>query len=188
MRRGALRALRWEDVNLETGEAVSRGNDNKGRRDTIVKIKPAVKLLLKLKPADTSKCPLVFPWRHAETWLDHELLAIQTAAGIDLPCTQSASHTCTPKCHSYTLHDFRRAHATFNYGRVTDRELQRQMGHASFATTRSYAKYAEAHRQSPYDAHLPKLAKAKAQGLKIANQKQNGGQEADNAGREAATA
>ena len=53
------------------------------------------------------------------------------------------------------------------------------MGHASFATTRSYAKYAEAHRQSPYDAHLPKLAKAKAQGLKVASEsleKQNGGQ------------
>lgn len=184
MRRGALLALRWTDVNLETGEAISRGSDNKGRKDVIVKIGAAVGLLAKLKPADTERHPQVFPWGHATTWLDHELLAIQQAAGIDLPCTSSDSHECTPKCSVYTLHDIRRSHATFNYGRVTDRELQRQMGHASFSTTRSYAKYAETHRQSTYDAHLSKLAKAKAQGLKV----QVGGQEADKSELEVATA
>jgi integrase len=123
--------------------------------------------------------PRVFPWDHATTWLDHELLVIQQAAGIHLPCTSSDSHDCTPKCHVYTLHDFRRAHATYMYGAVSDRELQRQMGHASFATTRSYAKYAEAHRQTPYNAYLPAFAKAKAQGLKLADIGPNGGQEAD---------
>ena len=117
---------------------------------------------------------MVFPWEHATTWLDHELMAIQQAAGIDLPCTSSASHECTPKCSVYTLHDFRRAHATYHYGRVTDRELQRQMGHASFATTRSYAKSSEAHRQSHYDAHLPTLAKAKALGLKLVDSQSSG--------------
>jgi integrase len=188
MRRGALLALRWQDVNLETGEAVSRGIDNKGRKDTIVKIGAAVGMLTKLKPADTKKCPLVFPWGHALTWLDHELMAIQTAAGIDLPCTSADSHTCTAKCSVYSLHDFRRAHATYNYGKVTDRDLQRQMGHASFQTTRSYAKYAETHRQSPYDPHLSKLAKATAQGLKVASAKPDGGQGADNARLESATA
>jgi integrase len=184
MRRGALLALRWEDVKLETGEAVSRGSDNKGRRDCIVKIQAAVGLLARLKGDD----PRVFPWDHAQTWLDHELMAIQTAAEIKLPCTSADSHTCTDKCHVYTLHDFRRAHATYHYGKVTDRELQRQMGHASFATTRSYAKYAETHRQSPYDVHLPTLAKAKAQGLKLAVESQDSGQAADKAQREAATA
>jgi integrase len=159
MRRGALLALRWEDVNLEKGEGVSRGSDNKGRKDVIVKIQASVGLLEKLKGDDAR----VVPWNHAQTWLDHELLAISTAAGIDLPCTSADSHRCTDKCHSYTLHDFRRAHAAYHYGKVNDRELQRQMGHASFATTRSYAKYAEAHRQTPYDVHLPKLARAKAQ-------------------------
>jgi integrase len=187
MRRGALLALRWEDVNLATGEAVSRGSDNKGRKDVIVKIQAAAGLLAKLKGDD----PRVFPWDHATTWFDHELMAIQQAAGIHLPCTAADSHTCTPKCHVYSLHDFRRAHATYHYGKVTDRELQRQMGHASFASTRSYAKYAEAHRQTPYDVHLPKLAKAKAQGLKLASdtiENQIGGQAADNARMEVATA
>jgi integrase len=105
MQRGALLALRWEDVDLEAGEAVSRGTDNKGKRDHIVKLGPAVALLAKLK----GNHPMVFPWNHATTWMDHELMAILQAAEIKLPCTASGSHECTPKCFVYTLHDFRRA-------------------------------------------------------------------------------
>jgi hypothetical protein len=126
--------------------------------------------------------PFVLPWEHVETWMDHEPMAIQEAAGIKLPCTLPTSHECTPNCFVYTLHDFWRAHATYNYGRVTDWELQRQMGQASFATTRSYAKYAESRRQSHYDAHVSKLVKAKSRGLKVAGgtvESQYGGYMAD---------
>jgi hypothetical protein len=65
------------------------------------------------------------------------------------------------------------------------------MGHASFATTRSYAKYAESHRQSVYDVHVSKLVKAKSQGLKVAGgtiESQNGGHTADKPRLEGATA
>src|SRR4051794_23925993 len=72
--------------------------------------------------------------------------------------------------------------------KVSDRELQRQMDHASFQTTRSYAKHAEVHRQSLYDVHLRTLAKAKSLGPKVASEKHDGGQEADNARLESATA
>ena len=47
------------------------------------------------------------------------------------------------------------AHATYNFGRVSDRDLQEQMGHASFNTTLRYIKYAEEHQQREYDVFLP---------------------------------
>ena len=81
-----------------------------------------------------------------------------------------------------TLHDFRRAHATYHYGEVTDRGLKRQIGNASDT------KYAETHRQTPYVVHRPTLAKAQAQGLKITSDKHVGGQAADNARMKSATA
>jgi hypothetical protein len=65
------------------------------------------------------------------------------------------------------------------------------MGHASFQTTRSYAKYADAHRQSAYDVHLPTVANAKAAGPKLAGQcenEQHVGPAADKPKKESATA
>jgi hypothetical protein len=107
MRRDALLAL-WEGVNLKTGEAVSRGSDNRDLKDAIVNVLASVGLLEKLKGIDAR----FFPWA-AQTWLDHELLAINTEAGIHLPCVDRQPY-CTDKCHSYTLYDFRRAHATYH--------------------------------------------------------------------------
>jgi integrase len=177
MRRSALLALKWADVDLATGTAVSRGSDNKGKRVHRVKIGPVTGLIEQLKGSDLR----VFPWDHALTWLDTQLLKIQQAAGINLPCVLDTPHECTPKCHAYSMHDFRRAHATYHYGKVPDRDLQQQMGHADFGTTRSYAKYAEAHQQAAYAYHLPAVAKAKAQGLRVLSEEadQTGGNTAD---------
>jgi integrase len=86
--------------------------------------------------------------------LDRTLAKIQQAAGIHLPCREDHEHT--PACHLYGFHSFRYAHATYNFGRVSDRDLQEQMGHASFTTTQRYIKYAEEHRRKQYDVFLPK--------------------------------
>lgn len=120
MRRGALLALKWTDVDLAAGTAKSRGKDNKGKRTHLVKLGPAGELLKSLEGSDAR----VFPWDHALTWFDAQLLAIQTAAGINLPCIVEGDHECTPSCFAYSMHDFRRAHATYHYGKVSDQDLQ----------------------------------------------------------------
>ena len=74
------------------------------------------------------------------------------------------------------MHDFRRAHATYHYGKVSDRDLQEHMGHANFATTRSYAKYAKAHQNAAYAYHLPEGAMQKALKLVNADKSKAGGQ------------
>lgn len=149
MRIGALLALRWEDVDLDRRVVWSRGKDNKAKRDMPHDIGVAEEFLREL-PADD---PRVFPWNHYRTTLYTIFHELQREAGIDLPCAESHDHT--PACHAYGFHDVRRAHATYNYGKVTDRALQQQMGHASFHTTQRYVKYAELHQTDAYEAHLP---------------------------------
>ncbi len=55
----------------------------------------------------------------------------------------------------YGFHDLRRPHATYNFGRVDDRDLQRQMGHAAFSTTQGYIAFAEKVASEECDAFLP---------------------------------
>lgn len=166
MRIGALLALRWEDVDLETGVVWSRGRDNKGKRDMPHDASGAVEFLRQL-PQDE---PRVFPWNHHRRTLDVVFHALQTAAGVRLSCPEQHQHT--DACHVYGFHDLRRAHATYNYGKVPDRALQQQMGHASFQTTQGYIRYAELHKGEAYPAHLP----SSLQGGKAApEQRENGG-------------
>ena len=150
MRIGALLALRWEDVDLDRGVVWSRGRDNKGKRDMQHDVQGAVEFLRLLPRID----PRVFPWNHHARRLHVAFHAIQRAAGIFLlTCPEKHDHT--PACHVYGFHDVRRSHATYNYGKVSDRALQQQMGHASFATTQQYIRYAELHQTDAYPAHLP---------------------------------
>ena len=149
MRIGALMALRWDDVDLDRGVVWSRGRDNKGKRDTKHDIQGAVEFLRLLPRID----PRVFPWNHHRRTLDVAFHAIQRAAGIVLTCPEKHEHT--DACRAYGFHDVRRSHATYNYGKVSDRALQQQMGHASFATTQQYIRYAELHQTDAYPAHLP---------------------------------
>jgi integrase len=85
---------------------------------------------------------------------------VQKAAGIHLPCREDHEHT--DACYLYGFHSFRYAHATYNFGRVSDRDLQEQMGHSTFRTTQRYNKYAEMHQQRAYDVFLPKSLKGNA--------------------------
>ena len=65
-------------------------------------------------------------------------------------------------CRLYGLHSSRYARATYNFGRVSDRDLQEQMGHSSFTTTQRYIKYAEQHREKTYDVFLAESLKRKS--------------------------
>jgi integrase len=160
MRKSALMSLLWEDVDLDAGVALSRYGDNKAKRDLHHKIGSITDLLANLfacrKPGETR----VFPWNYCSKGLDRTLARIHKTAGIHLPCREGHEHT--EACHLYGFHSFRYAHATYNFGRVSDRDLQEQMGHATFRTTQRYIKYAEMHQQRDYDVFLPKSLQVKA--------------------------
>lgn len=156
MRIGSLLAMRWEDVDLEAGIAISRARNNKGKRDQRHHVAAVVSLLEKIRGFD----PRVFPWNHDRRTLDVQFAKIQTKAGIHLTCPKQHEHT--DACHLYGFHSLRYAHATYNFGRVDERELQRQMGHASFETTKHYIKFAERHQERAYDVFLPKSLTASA--------------------------
>lgn len=153
IRIGSALKLKWEDVHFDDGIAVSQPQDNKAGRVTRHRIHKAVPALKELRAVQSVHSALVFPWEHDRTTLDNAFMRLQHAAGIHLPCPGEHSHT--PKCHVYGFHDIRRAHATYNYGRVSDAELQEQMAHRSFQTTQSYIKYAELQQEKAYDAYLP---------------------------------
>jgi integrase len=140
-------------VNFDFGWVFSRAEHNKSKKDNRHSIHLAIDVLHALyrirKPTDAH----VFPWNHDRTTLGNEFEKLQKLAGIHLPCP--GNHTHTSKCHVYGFHDIRRSHATYNYGRVDDAELQEQMGHASFQTTRQYIKFAKLHQHRPYNAFLP---------------------------------
>ena len=159
---GALLELRWDDVDLEAGIAISRAKHNKSKKDSRHKILAAVEVLRTLwrvrKPGESR----IFPWCHDRTTLMNEFERLQQTAGIHIHCPGDHQHT--PKCHVYGFHGFRYAPATYNYGRVTDAELQEQMGRASFQTTQRYIKYAKMHQERAYDVYLPESVKKAVNG------------------------
>ena len=145
----AALAIRWDQTDLDQGTIRSLARDNKGKRDMSHDITAAAPFLKAIE----SPAALLLPWNHARRTLDREFHRIQKAAEIHLDCPEDHEHGL--ECHLYGFHDLRRAHATYNYGKVDDRALQQQMGHASFLTTQSYIKYAQLHQRETYEAHLP---------------------------------
>ena len=99
-------ALRWDDLSLDKGTAITRYGDNKGRRDDVASLHPVVVEHLRRIADGAIDCPLVFYWPHHERtlWLDFH--AIQETAGVHLPCRENHIHT--PACHVYGFHDLRR--------------------------------------------------------------------------------
>jgi integrase len=99
-------ALRRDDLGAEAGVAITRHADNKGARDERVPLHPVVlDHLEKIR----SFSPVVFPWPYPREALYVQLLEIQQAAGIHLACPDAGTHECTPYCHAYSFHGFRRA-------------------------------------------------------------------------------
>lgn len=152
---GALLALRREDLDLTTGTAISRHEDNKGKRDAKVKLHSVVVEHLKKLPGFD---PLVFSWHHGDRQVYDEFHAIQAAAGINLPCEKKHEHT--DCCHLYGFHDFRRAFATMNASRLTADALQHLMQHKSYTTTQRYINMAKQVDEAVAALHVPEVLKA----------------------------
>lgn len=151
-----LLAFRREDLDLNTGTAITRAEDNKGGRDDIVKLHPfVIEHLDKLASFD----PMVFPWPRDRRTLDDEFDRIQVAAGINLPCRRQHQHT--PACYFYGFHDLRRAFATLNAQRLTADALQKLMRHKSYTTTQRYISLATQLDEAVDRLHVPDVGKKK---------------------------
>lgn len=132
LRVGQLLDLRREDLNLDAGAVVVRGDvaGNKGKRERLLRLHPvAVAHLRKL----VGFAERVFPWPHDVRTITSVFARVQKAAGIHLPCHKDHKHK--PACHRYSPHDLRRGFGTLNAPRLTMAELQHWMDHKSPATT-----------------------------------------------------
>jgi len=145
----SLLALRREDVDLQTGIALSRAQDNKGRRDQQTPLHPLV-----IEHLQRLQCfsPLVFPWARDRRRLFEEFKRIQSTAGIKPPGEKS----------SYGFHDLRRAFATMNADRMTADALQALMQHRDYQTTQRYINMARQLNPAVANLYVPKLANVSA--------------------------
>jgi integrase len=155
---GDLLGFRREDLDLETATAITRFEDNKGKRDERVKLHPVVVEHLKKLPGFD---PHVFPWNHNRRTLHTEFARIQEAAGIHLPCRGNHGHT--RFCHVYGFHDLRRAFATMNADRLTADALQSLMRHKSYQTTQRYINLARQMDEAVAVLHVPEVLRGAAQ-------------------------
>ena len=118
---------------MTAGTAITRWEDNKGKRDERVKLHPVVVEHLRRVPGFD---PAVFPWNGDRRTLQEQFAMIQEAAGIKLPCRGNHEHT--RYCYLYGFHDLRRAFASMNAEKLTPDTLQLLMRHKSYLTTQKY--------------------------------------------------
>lgn len=138
---GEILSLRRDDLDMATGEATTRAENNKGKRDDRIILHPIALVHIEKLPTFGEN---VFPWPHHRRTLFHELKRLCTAA----------------KVGPYGFHDFRRAFATMNAGRVTADALQSLMRHRSYETTKLYVNLARQLKAAPANLYVPELPAA----------------------------
>jgi integrase len=156
---GDMLKLRREDLDLAAATAITRCEDNKGKRDALVKLHPVVvEHLATLVGFGT----LVFPWSHSKRTLYDEFARIQKTAGINLPCKTRGQHEHSEHCSLYSFHDLRRAFATMNADKLTPDALQALMRHKSYQTTQRYINMARQMDAAVASLHVPEVLKKRA--------------------------
>ena len=153
-------SLRRDDLNLKTGQIITRAEDNKGDRDDIDYLPEAA--LAEVRGLVTFH-PLVFHWPHPKKELGNEFGRIQEAAGINLPCRDPRPHECTDTCHTYGFHALRRGYATLNAHRLPAPVLQRKMRHKSFTTTLGYIGLADKMQDAAAQVYVPDFLQKRAE-------------------------
>ncbi len=154
---GEIMALKRHDLDLAAVTAITRAEDNKGGRDELIPLHPIIVEHLKRVQSFDKR---VFAWDYHERTLWSEFYRIQKHAGIHLPCHDRHEHT--QACHLYSFHDYRRAFATANAGRLSADALQALMRHRSYLTTQKYINMARQLDQSVEELHVPPILKRAA--------------------------
>jgi integrase len=137
----ALLALRREDVNMEKGTALTRAEDNKGKRDQLIVLPPIVIDHLQKLPGFG---PQLLPWNYRKATLFNEFGRIQAGAGVK-PVGKER----------YGFHDLRRAFATMNADKLTADALQALMQHQDYKTTQRYINMARQLKPAALNLFVP---------------------------------
>jgi integrase len=162
--------LRWDDVSLDKGTAITRAADNKGGRDEAIVLHPVVvEHLRKLIDFDS---PLVFFWPNHRRTLWEDFYRLQEAAGIArrAPAPPRAKDAQGGRKRKgprrkpweavpYGFHALRRAFATQNAKRLTPDALQTLMRHKSYSTTQRYINMASQLDDAVAKLHVPDFLK-----------------------------
>ena len=143
-----------DDLNLDTGEIITRAGHNKGKRDDIDHLPETTLAHVRLV---VGFAPTVFYWPHDRRTLDAEFHSIQESVGIDLVCPKADEHECTDACHRYGFHSLRRAYATLNVDTMPGPVLQKKMRHRSFQTTLRYIKLADKMKKTTEQVFVPEF-------------------------------
>lgn len=138
---GSLLALRWADVDLDAGIALSRADDNKGGRDQRIDLHTLIVSHLRRLVGFR---PCVFTIETGRRQLYSEWHALQDAAGVK-PDGKAR----------YGFHDLRRAFATMNVDRLSPETLQRLMQHKDYQTTQRYIGLARQLKPAAHDVFVP---------------------------------
>ena len=149
-------APRWDDVDLNKGQATTWHDVNKGKRDDVTLLHPVV-VDHPRRLADFGE--VVFHWPQHERTLWADFAKIQEAAGIHLPCRERHKHA--PACHVHGFHDLRRAFATLNAETMSADALRKLMRHKSYLTTQRYVNIAQQVNRAVEGLHVPDVLKKK---------------------------
>lgn len=149
---GQLKSLKWTDVDLEAGTAVTRADavGNKGKREERIPLHPLV--LEHLRQLAGSFDTHVFPWTENARNLWPEFQRIQAAAKLPdgKPMPQAGKHG-----GWYGFHDARRGFATMNAASMDLFELQGLMQHKTLETTREYVNMAKRYNETVKNLFVP---------------------------------
>ncbi|WP_010587877.1 tyrosine-type recombinase/integrase [Schlesneria paludicola] len=152
-----LLSLKWTDIDLEQGYAVTRAEveGNKGKRDDRIPLHEIV--ITHLRPLAASFDEYVFPWNQNRRDLWPEFQAIQAAAKL---ADESPLPLGGKNGKPYGFHDVRRGFATMNAESMDLFELQGLMQHKSLETTREYVNMARRYNSKVKNLFVPPNLKA----------------------------
>jgi integrase len=146
--------LRRGDSDLDAGFAITRYEDNKGKRDEKVKLHEVVLDHLRKLPGFD---PRVFPWNLSRRSLHEEFARIQEKAGIKLPCRARGAHEHTRFCYVYGFHDLRRGVRHHERRQAHRRRPAGVMRHKSYTTTQVYINMARQMDEAVAALHVPEV-------------------------------
>ena len=131
--------MRWDDVDLKNGIAVSQAEDNKGRRDVRLPLHPII--VQHLGKLTGSFGPYVFPWNHNRRTLWTQFHKIQKSAVVQDTDEKGSTMKPMPQAGKegwYGFQNLQRGFATENAAEMDLFELQQLMQHKSLETTKLY--------------------------------------------------